>query len=102
VLSVVPQEILYRVFLFRRSRALLASGGARVASSAVLFGFAHVIYGNWIAVTLSALGGILFAWTYERTGSLKLVAHEHALYGGAEFTLGLGPYFYERASLFTQ
>ncbi len=40
------------------------------------------------------LGGVLFAKTYEETGSLIISGIEHALYGGFIFTIGLGKHFY--------
>jgi hypothetical protein len=45
-------------------------------------------------VILTLLGGLMFAKTYEETGSLVLSGIEHALYGGFLFTIGLGKYFY--------
>ena len=47
-----------------------------------------------IAVLLGTLGGILFAYTYCKSGSLILAAVEHAIWGCALFTFGLGSYFY--------
>jgi len=92
--SVYPQEIIFRAFLFHRYRFLLPSPATRIAASALLFGWAHVLFGNWTAPLLSTAGGLLFAWTYHRSGSLRLVAIEHALWGGFLFTVGLGRYFY--------
>lgn len=92
LLSVVPQEIVYRSFFFHRYEALF--GGATVYVSAAAFGLAHLLFWNWIAVALTLIGGVLFSWTYERTRSLRLVSLEHALYGQAVFTVGLGEFFY--------
>jgi len=94
LLSVYPQEIIFRAFLFHRYQPVLSSPAARVVASALLFGWAHVLFGNWTAPLLSTAGGFLFAWTYHRSGSLRLVAIEHALWGGWVFTVGLGRYFY--------
>ena len=94
ILSVIPQELVFRVFLFRRYRAILPSRAARVVVSAVLFGFAHVIYGNAYSVALSTVGGVIFALTYLRTRSIWIVSLEHALYGLFLFTIGLGVYFH--------
>jgi hypothetical protein len=44
-------------------------------------------------VGLSTVGGLLFVSTYLRTRSLLAVVWEHALYGIALFTVGLGRYF---------
>jgi len=93
-LSVLPQELFFRGFFFHRYAHLFRSRASRVVVSALAFGFAHAFYGNAVAVVLSALGGLLFAWTFARTRSLTLVTAEHALYGVALFTVGLGPYFF--------
>jgi hypothetical protein len=55
------------------------------------------IFRNPLAVGLTMLGGILFAWCYWETGSLFTAGFEHALYGCWLFTVGLGQYFYRRA-----
>jgi membrane protease YdiL (CAAX protease family) len=97
VISATAQELLYRAFFFHRYRPLLGQGAGAVAASAVLFGFAHIIFGAWLSVALSALGGVLFSLTYLRSGSLALAAIEHAIYGDFLFTIGLGEFFYHGA-----
>ena len=92
-LSVYPQEIIFRTFLFHRYRSLFTSARSRVGWSTAAFGAAHLFLGNWIAVILSAIGGCLFARTYERTGSTLQASLEHALWGSYLFTIGLGGYF---------
>lgn len=92
-LSVFPQEVLYRRFFFHRVRRLLGSETAGVWESAIVFAAMHAIFRNGYAVVLSLVGGWLFADTYRRTGSLRLVCLEHALYGCMLFTFGLGDYF---------
>lgn len=94
VLSVVPQEIIFRLFFFRRYAGILRGQQAMILASGLAFGFAHIIFENWVAPLLCAIGGILFALTYSRRKSLALVSLEHALYGDLIFTLGLGYYFY--------
>lgn len=94
LVSALAQELIFRVFLFHRYRALFATPGRRVLASAAAFALAHLILGNWQAPALSLLGGLLFAWTYARTRSLPLVVLEHGLWGDWLFTLGLGRYFY--------
>jgi len=63
-------------------------------ASALAFGFVHIIFGNWISVGLSAVGGVLFAITYLQTGSLLAACVEHAIFGDFIFTIGLGEYFF--------
>jgi membrane protease YdiL (CAAX protease family) len=57
----------------------------------------HIVFRNPLAMALTFAGGILFAWRYEKTGSLFVSSFEHALYGCFLFTIGLGRYFYARA-----
>lgn len=97
-LSVWPQEIIYRRFIFRRYAALLPHDAARIAASAAAFGFAHVIFLNPWAVLLTIAGGLLFGQTYARSRSLRASAVEHALYGCLVFTIGLGRFFYTGAA----
>jgi len=95
IISVLPQELIYRVYFFERYRPLFGRGFGMIAANAVAFSIGHIVFRNWPAVVLTLLGGLLFAKTYERTLSLRLVAVEHALYGCAVFTIGYGSYFYE-------
>lgn len=94
LVSVYPQELIFRAFVCHRYRALFPSRRAMIVVSGVLFGLAHLFFANWIAPVLSALGGMLFARTYLRTGSILQASLEHGLWGDLLFTLGLGWYFY--------
>lgn len=98
LLSVWPQEMLYRAFLFHRFAALFRGERAMIAVSAIAFGFAHIIFLNWIAIAMTAAGGLLFARDYARHGSLRLTCLEHSLYGCLIFTIGLGRFFYTGAA----
>ena len=92
--SVYPQELLFRAFLLHRYRPVFGNGWAAAAASAAAFGFAHLLFGNVLAVLATVVGGWLFARRYQRTNSLLVVSIEHALYGLTIFTVGLGQYFY--------
>jgi membrane protease YdiL (CAAX protease family) len=92
-LSVLPQEMIYRRWLFQRLRPLVRSNRCAVWVSALAFAAMHAIYRNAPAVALTLIGGWFFADTYRRTGSLRLVCLEHALYGVLVFTIGLGDHF---------
>lgn len=96
VLSVYPQEVVYRAFLFHRYGELFERPQSMMLASAAAFAFAHVIMGNWISVVLSGVGGLLFAQTYQRSRSLLLTSMEHAVFGNFIFTIGLGQYFIHR------
>jgi len=91
--SAYPQEILYRVFFFFRYKDLFP-GLSINAASILSFSFLHIIYGNFIAVFLTLIGGYYFCKTYNRTGSLILVGFEHAAYGYFLFTIGIGDTFF--------
>jgi membrane protease YdiL (CAAX protease family) len=97
LLSVIPQEIIFRAFFFRRYDAIFPARAAMVLASGLAFGAAHLIFHNWVAPALCAVGGIFFADTYARHRSLLLVSLEHSLYGCFIFTVGLGHYFYTGA-----
>ena len=94
LLSVYPQELLYRAFFFHRYQPLFGSGWGMLLASAFAFGFAHIILGNWISVALCLIGGLLFALTYQHSGSFLLTCLDHALFGNFIFTIGLGQFFY--------
>lgn len=97
VVSVYPQELIFRAFLMHRYAPVFGTGRAMAAASAAAFGFAHIIFGTLASVLLTVAGGWLFARRYQRTRSLFTVAVEHALYGGLAFTVGLGDLFYHGA-----
>lgn len=94
LLSVWPQEMLYRALLFHRFRALFRTDLACILASALTFGFAHIIFLNGIAIAMTTAGGFLFARDYARHRSLPLICLEHSLYGCLIFTIGLGRFFY--------
>jgi len=99
LLSVYPQELIFRAYFFERYRPLFGAGWVMVVASALAFGFMHIALGNWISVVLSTFGGFLFAMTYEQSGSLLLACIEHAILGNFIFTIGLGQFFYHGARL---
>ncbi|MFO0457516.1 MAG: type II CAAX prenyl endopeptidase Rce1 family protein [Alphaproteobacteria bacterium] len=97
ILSVLPQEFIFRSYFFLRYRTILPSPRAMFFASALTFGFAHILLHNWVALLLSTVGGFIFAHTYRKRSSLALVSAEHALYGCFLFTIGLGYFFYSGA-----
>lgn len=93
--SVIPQELIYRTFFFHRYGPLF--GEARWLAYVVnglLFGFAHVIFGSYVSIALTAILGCLLAWRYDETRCFWAVWLEHSLYGCFIFTIGLGHYFF--------
>jgi membrane protease YdiL (CAAX protease family) len=94
--SAWPQELIYRVFFFHRYGALLGRWGTVVASG-LAFGLLHVVYRDPITIALTVPVGLVLALHYHRGRSLAVVWVEHALYGVALFTLGLGRAFFVAA-----
>ena len=94
LVSVVPQEFLYRAYFFHRYSSIFSSPVTLCLVSAGLFSYLHIIYVNWIALSMSFAGGLLFSYTYLRARSFFLVCLEHSLYGLWIFVVGLGDYFY--------
>ena len=94
VLSVVPQEVIYRVFFFHRYGPLFKEKRTSVLANAVLFAFGHILFRNWVAIIGSFVASLLWATTYLGSRSLLAVTIEHALYGDLMFTLGIGNHFY--------
>lgn len=100
VLSVYPQEILYRAFFFQRYASVFKGPHRQwsmILASAAAFAFLHIIFRNWLAIVLTFGGGVLFAARYEQSKSLAATTLEHSLYGCWLFTVGLGQYFYHGA-----
>ena len=94
ILSVYPQELIYRGFFFHRYSNLIRNPSLSIGLNALLFGYMHIIFHNWIAVILTLVGGLYFAILYQRSHSVLFVSIVHAIYGNLLFTLGLGQYFY--------
>lgn len=95
ILSVIPQEIIFRRFFTYRYKYYMNMKNFILLNS-FIFGYIHIIYTNYVALLFSAIAGYLFMQTYLKTRSLSLVVLEHSLYGNLIFTIGLGEFFYNR------
>jgi membrane protease YdiL (CAAX protease family) len=93
ILSAFPQEALYRSLFFHRYGALFPTRASRIVASALVFGWAHVMVHNHLAMLLSALAGVLLSITWVRSRSLLLVGLEHTLYGACLLATGAGGLF---------
>ncbi len=89
-LSVWPQEIIYRTFFFMRYGHLFKSKALLILVNAIVFSLAHIIFQNTLVTVLTLIGGLFFAYTYNKTRSTLLVSIEHAVYGNWLFTVGMG------------
>jgi membrane protease YdiL (CAAX protease family) len=97
LVSVLGQEVLFRPLFFRRYGDLFGGPLTRVLANAGVFSLTHAFYQNWVALTLTFLGGLIFAEVYRRTRSFPLVFVLHTIAGQLIFTSGLGVYFYHGA-----
>ena len=101
LLSVIPQELVFRTFFFHRYGPLFGDWKwMGVAVNGLLFGFAHIIFDNWLAVAGSAVIGAIIAYRYWVTRSFWAAWLEHTLYGCLIFTIGLGRFFFTGVSNF--
>lgn len=92
IVSVIPQEIIFRTYFFHRFKPIIPSKWQRLFVSTLLFSFAHIVYANWVAVMLSAIGGGIFGYRYIMSKSTCVVVIEHTLWGSYVFVVGLGTY----------
>lgn len=90
ILSVMPQELIFRTYFFHRYKHIMPSKTVRIIVSASVFALAHIVYANILAVLLAFLGGLLFSYTYAQSRSTFVCVIEHSLWGLWMFTLGLG------------
>jgi membrane protease YdiL (CAAX protease family) len=97
IISVYPQELIYRSFFFHRYRDLMPLP-ALIIVNILCFSLMHSIFHNWVAVIFTLIGGALFVSTYLRSQSLITVTVEHALYGNWIFTVGAGIFFFNSNS----
>lgn len=97
IVSVYPQEVIFRAFLFHRYHALFPGRRAKIAASSAAFGLAHIVFANWAAPLMTTVIGVQFARTYAKSDSTLQAALEHVLWGCFAFTVGLGWYVYSGA-----
>jgi membrane protease YdiL (CAAX protease family) len=94
VFSALPQEFIFCTFFFQRYKVFFTTQNARILASALVFAYAHVLFINPVAPTLSFIAGLIFASTFAKTRSLALVTIEHSMYGLVLCAVGLGWYFW--------
>lgn len=94
LLSVIPQELIYRTFFYERYGRLIPEAWPMTIWNAFCFGYMHIVLQNAAAPLISVIGGLIFAYGYHQHRSLKWASIEHAAYGCMIFTIGLGWYFF--------
>lgn len=93
VVSVLPQEIIYRMYFFQRYKKIVPEKYLLMLSNAIIFGLTHVIYDNLVAPIATFLVSWIFIFNYLKTQSLLNVSLEHYIYGLVMFTVGFGHFF---------
>lgn len=102
LLSALPQEFIFCSYFFKRFHPFFKTERTKIIASAIVFAYAHMMFIDWVAPTLSLIAGFIFAHTYSKTRSLALVTIEHGLYGNVLFVVGLGWYFWGGAVALAQ
>lgn len=90
IISVFPQELVYRTFFFKRYKILINNNSLFQFINAVIFSLGHIFFKNPLVIGLTFIGGLVFATTYNKHRSTILVTLEHSIYGCWLFTVGLG------------
>ena len=89
-LSVVPQEIIYRHFFFKRYDSIFENKKMFLLINMFCFSLCHLFLMNIMVLLLTFIGGGLFVYTYQQEKSMLWVCVEHTLYGYLIFTVGAG------------
>lgn len=97
LLSALPQELVFRVLYFRRYDPVLPKSTIGMWLNAGVFSLAHLMYWNWVAVGVTFVGGLAFAFAYKRRGGFASAVLLHAVAGLMLFALGLDAWFYSGA-----
>ena len=92
-LSVIPQELVYRVFFFQRYFPNINRFYFPVFLNLVVFAYGHLVFSNMHAIIITAIASPIFTYAYLKKSFLTCVIL-HTLGGQIIFTLGLGKYFF--------
>ena len=92
-LSVIPQEIIYRVFFFQRYFLKNNNFNFLIVLNMFVFSYGHLVFNNIHAILITAIVSPVFTFAYLKKSFLTCVVI-HSLGGQIIFTLGLGKYFY--------
>lgn len=90
IVSVIPQEFIYRDFFFKRYYSFFPNDVLFVLINGILFSLAHLFFYNELVLLMTLVGGWIFSYTYLKTKSLRFTMLEHALYGCWVYAVGLG------------
>ena len=92
--SVIPQEIIYRVYFYHRYKKLFSGRLLLITLLNIFFfSFAHIVFNNPHAILITAIASPIFSYLYIKESFFTCVL-VHSLGGQILFTFGLGKYFY--------
>jgi len=94
IFSAYMQEVIYRLFLFKRYGFIFKSKISIILASAITFSYAHIVYFSVLSIVLTFLAGIYLAYVYYQTRSVLFVSILHGALGFFIFTVGLGQHFW--------
>ncbi len=97
IISVAPQELIYRPLFFIRYRSILPAGKSLVIVNAICFCLIHLFYWNFVALFITLIGGFIFSYVFYVNRNFLEVVLYHSVGGCIIFTTGLGRYFYSGA-----
>ena len=92
-LSVIPQEIVYRVFFFQSYFPNERSFYFLTLLNMIVFSYGHIVFNNVHAILITAIVSPIFTYAYLKKSFFTCIVL-HALGGQIIFTLGLGKYFF--------
>ena len=95
LVSAFIQEVIYRVFIFRRYSHLFKTKSWMIFASALAFSFVHIVYYSPFSMVSTFVLGIYLAYIYEKTKSVLLTTLLHGYLGNVVFTVGLGHHFWQ-------
>ena len=92
--SVLPQEVIFRVFFLRRYKNFLKEKKLlKYLINSIVFSFGHIVFNNFHAVLITFLVSPVFTYAYEKKSfSTCLILHSFG--GQIIFTMGLGKFFF--------
>ena len=93
ILSVIPQEIIFRVLFFERYSCLFKNQFLYVILNSIIFAYIHLVFQNFHAFFITLITSPIFAHAYLNK-SFKTCFLIHTVGGQLVFTYGLGEYFY--------
>jgi membrane protease YdiL (CAAX protease family) len=92
LISVPLQELFFRSYFFLRYQDLVRPGVLGLLN-VLLFAVYHTIYGGWLSLSLSLLGGTLLTALFLAYRRFWIVWVAHGILGLAVFLAGFGRHF---------